>query len=378
MDNFDVVPARLREAREANGLSMKELSELIGVSSQAISQYEHGIIRPSILILRRISNMLEYPFEFFLKEKLVYNYSDETIFFRATKDTTKKIKDAYAYRIKWANEILSYFKNFIEFCKVNIPSLDEYDLSYEMSSDVIEDITQKVREYWNLGDGPIENLTEILEDNGFVLCKISFKNKKVEAFSQWNNGVPYIFFGANRESAVSFRFSIAHELGHLLMHYFVSKDDVFDKKKLSIMEEQANKFAAFLLMPSKTFSRDMISNSLDYLIYIKEKWKVSIGSIIKRCADLDILSENQAIYLYRQLAMKGYKKKEPLDDVIPIEEPELLKSALELLLDNGIIEKQLFLKDITLPKEEILNICSLTSDYFDNTSSKKNILKIIR
>ena len=144
------------------------------------------------------------------------------------------------------------------------------------------------------------------------------------------------------------------------------------------MEEQANKFAAFLLMPSKTFSRDMISNSLDYLIYIKEKWKVSIGSIIKRCADLDILSENQAIYLYRQLAMKGYKKKEPLDDVIPIEEPELLKSALELLLDNGIIEKQLFLKDITLPKEEILNICSLTSDYFDNTSSKKNILKIIR
>ncbi len=378
MDSLSVIPAKLNEAREASGLSMRELSDLVGVSSQAISQYERGLNKPSIFVLKKIANMLDYPFEFFFKEKEVSFYSDGAVYFRAMKSTPKKIKEAYSYRIKWANEILSYLKNFIEFCKINIPVIDEYDLSYGIDSEIIEEIAEKVRNYWGLGDGPIENLTEILEDNGFILCGIAFKNRKVEAFSQWYNGVPYIFLGSNRETAVSLRFSIAHELGHLLMHNLILKKDVFNENKLNIIEKEANKFASVFLMPTKTFSKDIINNSLDYLIYVKEKWKVSLSAIIKRCLDLNLFSENQTTYLYKQINIKGYKKKEPLDDVLIAEEPELFKDAIDLLIRNKIITPGQFLKEIALPKSEIINICSLPEYYFDSKISKEKTLKIIK
>lgn len=43
MDNErKVIPYRIKQARVSRGLSMVELSELVSVSKQAISQYEMG------------------------------------------------------------------------------------------------------------------------------------------------------------------------------------------------------------------------------------------------------------------------------------------------------------------------------------------------
>ena len=59
-----VIPYRIKQARVSRGLSMVELSELVSVSKQAISQYEMGKNAPSKLILNSIASVLKYPVSF--------------------------------------------------------------------------------------------------------------------------------------------------------------------------------------------------------------------------------------------------------------------------------------------------------------------------
>ena len=62
MDNErKVIPYRIKQARVSRGLSMLELSELVSVSKQAISQYEMGKNAPSKAILNAIASVLKYP-----------------------------------------------------------------------------------------------------------------------------------------------------------------------------------------------------------------------------------------------------------------------------------------------------------------------------
>ena len=66
MDNErKVIPYRIKQARVSRGLSMVELSELVLVSKQAISQYEMGKNAPSKAILNVIATVLKYPVSFF-------------------------------------------------------------------------------------------------------------------------------------------------------------------------------------------------------------------------------------------------------------------------------------------------------------------------
>jgi transcriptional regulator with XRE-family HTH domain len=61
------VGQRLIEGREARGLSATSLAELIGISSQNISQYEHGNQSPSPEIMDRICEKLNLDLRFFLR-----------------------------------------------------------------------------------------------------------------------------------------------------------------------------------------------------------------------------------------------------------------------------------------------------------------------
>src|SRR5699024_8933503 len=110
--------------------------------------------------------------------------------------------------------------------------------------------------------------------------------------------------------------------------------------------------AAFL-MPKESFSKDIYSSSLEHFINLKKKWKVSIQSMIYRCADLELLSENQIDYLKRQLSTKRYWSIEPLDNKIPIEKPFIQRQSIELLLEHKIVTPLEICNDIMMYPSEI-------------------------
>lgn len=52
------VRLRVREAREAKGITQDELSDAIGISRQSIKKWEHNQTMPKIDVLVRVANYL--------------------------------------------------------------------------------------------------------------------------------------------------------------------------------------------------------------------------------------------------------------------------------------------------------------------------------
>lgn len=168
----------------------------------------------------------------------------------------------------------------------------------------------------------------------------------------------------------------------MLLHPFLTQDEVYQKSVLDRIELEANYFASALLMPSDTIAPEIIHNSIEYLCILKEKWKVSIATLIMRAKQLEIFSENQSSYLYRTMSAKNIRVQEPLDDVIEKETPKLLSQAIDLLIDNNIIQPKDFLEELCLAEDDLISICSLNEKFFDENKSIKDkermFLKVIK
>ena len=372
--NNKIVPKKLKEARIARGLSQAELSRIIGVSSQAVSQYEQGKTSPSPVILMKIMDKLDFPIKFFCNDESIEE-KDNIIYFRSNKNITNKLKDACKVKTKWIKNTYEFLNEYFRLPSINIPNFGELDVDSITEVD-IEDMVLKLRNFWRIGQAPIGNLVELLQDNGFIITRIKIGNKKIDAFSTWDNEYPYIFLGNDKESACRSRFDLAHELGHLLMHREIDKEELKNDKDLAArIEYQANYFASAFLLPLEEFNREVISSSIDSFILLKGKWNVSISAMIKRCQMANILTDNQIRYLNSQMIKYGYYKNEPLDKEINKEKPYLFKQAFEVLLDNNIFTKESLLDKLKLNPNEAIELYSLEKNFFEKSN---NILQLIK
>lgn len=374
VDNNKIVPSKIREARTARGLSLAELSKMIGVSSQAISQYEKGIIAPSSTVLMKMVDELNFPIGFFCDDTKD-SITNEIVYFRSNKNITNKLKDACKVRISWIKKTYNFINSYFELPNVDLPQFDDFDID-AIDETVIEEIALKLRKHWSLGQAPIGNFTDLLQEKGFIITKLQIGTKKIDAFSTWDNEVPYIFIGNEKNSACRLRFDLAHELGHLIMHKNIDEKEAKNDKNLyNRMEFQANYFAGAFLLPLESFDREVISSSIDNFIMLKSKWNVSIGAMIKRCQSANILTDNQIRYLNSQMIKYHYYQKEPLDDKIPVENPYLFKQAFKLLIDNDILTREALLDILNLNPNEVVELYSLNNDFFKRTNNFLTLIK---
>lgn len=359
------IPLRIKDAREYCRFSMVELADKIDKTRQAISQFENGQTKPTPDVLSKIAVATNFPIEYFFKPIHPQSSSMSQIpLYRGSPSKTNSLKRSYEIATEWSSEIVDYLKKYVELLDVNIPS----DLEFDPFSNVdlqfrIESIAEKLRNYWHLGKGPIRDLVGILENNGFIISKIPQKAKEVEAFSQWSEGVPHIFYEGNRNTSSSYIFSIAHELGHLVLHGNLLPEDI-TIQTYKIIEQQAHLFAGAFLMPAETFGNEYITSNLNSFVQLKKKWEVSLAAMIMRANVLGIIDDQQKSYLFRQLSAKGYRQHEPYDDEIPFDEPSMLSNSIKLLLNHNIITLQDFVYDIAIPEDAIISICSLSYNFF--------------
>ena len=376
MDNErKVIPYRIKQARVSRGLSMVELSELVSVSKQAISQYEMGKNAPSKAILNAIATELKYPVSFFYKPVPANENASSAVFFRSRK--TAKVKALYAARekIEIFREINDYLEQYVDFPMLDLPKITyEDDGINPIDNEQIEKYAMTLREHWGLGKGPIDNLINIVQKNGIMVSKMQLRLNKLDAFSVWFDNKPFIFLSSDKDTNVRIRFDIAHEIGHLLMHAdYYSEEDLKNAAIHEKLENEADRFAGAFLLPKKSFSKDVFSTSIDHFIQMKAKWKASIGCMIYRCDTLGILSTNQIKYLKDQMTTRVYWRKEPLDKEMPVEKPFAHKQAIVLLLDNKIITPGQLVEETGCSAEELEQYCFLDK----GTLAAKNDSKII-
>lgn len=361
-----VIPARIRQARESRKLSLSDLAVRIDVTKQAISQYETGKVRPSDAILNQLSIVLKYSPDFFRMPMPVSNSAASGAFFRSRK--TAAVKDTKSMEAKMGilRQITEYLSLYVEFPKPNLPE-EYYDNDPEpLSPDQIEELAIALRKFWGIGNGPISNLMNIVQRNGIIVSSTKFSASKIDGLSELYDQVPYIFMSTAKESSCRIRFGIAHELCHLYLHAGnVPEEEIRNNDIHTKLEAEANMFAGAFLLPKETFSKDVISTSLDYFIQLKAKWRVSIAAMIYRCETLQLLSENQIRYLKDQMTRRGYWRSEPLDSEIPIESPFLFKQALDLLFDGDILTPEEFVYETAIRSEELEEYCCLPPGTLD-------------
>lgn len=351
---------RLYEARKLKGITAKIAADQVGVSPQAISLYENNQVTPQPVVFEKLVNLYDMPLEFYLKAP-VSNFNCSTVFYRkfgrATKTAREKAFIESKHVVQWIVETIM--------AKVKFPDVDPLFMEIKESLTVnrkpldVETMARWIRKKWHLGYGPLNNLILELEKRGVIIILMDFSDD-IDGFSYWANNRPYIFANLNN-NFFRLRMSIAHELCHLFFH-----DGIDLQSNLETIEKEAKNFASAFLAPNISFIEDVSSTSLQGLLSLKGKWKMSVAALVLRCEKLNLISEDRALYLNKQISLKRWRKQEPFDNAFPPDRPILLKQSVDLLLQRKVFTTFSFKKEITLPQSFIETACCLPKGFLDD------------
>ena len=312
---------RIRQARMAAGLSLRQLAEKTNsyVSAQAIHKYELGQATPGSDVLIHLAKALNVKVEYFFRPESVRVTLSEPAYRKGRAVSSKHLQSLRAKVVEWVEknlEVESLFPD--ERCPgVILPSLKQREVK-EMSD--VENLAVSLRRLWELGMDPIENLTEVLEDRGVKVVFLESEDN-FDGLSCWaNEKIPVILVKMGLPGDRQ-RSDLAHELGHLIMRVSANMDE----------EKAAFRFSGAFLVPRAVVFRELGKkrHMIDFteLLMLKKKYGMSMQQWIYRAKDLSIISESRSSELFRLFRMKGWNRIEP-GYAVPSEEPERFRRLL--------------------------------------------------
>ncbi|MCP3656994.1 MAG: ImmA/IrrE family metallo-endopeptidase [Herbaspirillum sp.] len=354
-------PERMLQAREARGLTQAAIAVMIGKSPSTVSKWENGSQTPELPALAALAQSLGVPEQFLLRP--VPEMGASPYFFRSNQAITKEAQSIARRRLEWLNEISIALQDWVDWPVITVPRLGTGDYRKLNDSD-IEDFAAECRRQWQLGNGPIENVTLVLENAGVICVREPLGYDRMDGVSKWfaTDSRPYVFLAADKANGIRGRFDAAHELGHLVMHWDVATIDYARQPEL---ERQAHLFAAAFLLPSETFAAEVSSPSLDTFLALKTRWKVSIAAMIMRCKQLGIIDDAYAVRLWKNYSARGWRRGEPNDDVFPVEHMRLIPRAISLIVESTQMSRLALLDRLGLFGGDTASLCSLPEGYFD-------------
>jgi Zn-dependent peptidase ImmA (M78 family) len=169
-------------------------------------------------------------------------------------------------------------------------------------------------------------LTQLVEHAGVIVGVSKFGGASVSGATFRVPGKPPLVLLNGAMPADRLRFTLAHELGHLIMHRFPTSD----------METEANKFASALLMPEADIRPASRGRrvTLQLLAALKPEWKVAMQALLVRATDLHLVTTNQARYLWQQISARGWRLREPPELDFAPETPAVLTSIVKSHLSD--------------------------------------------
>jgi len=308
-----VNPEMVTLARESRGLTQGEAAKRIGISQGRLSKIEAGLAPAPDDVLSRIADVFHYPLGFFsLRDTLLGPGTGE--FFHRKRQATpaRTLRQLHAtLNVRMIN--IGKLLQAVEIERDDIPRLDPDDLSPS-------EIARAVRAQWQLPMGPITDLVRVVENAGVIVVSSDFGTPRVDAVSRYIPGRPHVFFMDSTVPGDRQRLTLAHELGHVVMHQSLHRD----------METQAYEFAAELLMPAKEIRSQFDRVDIPKLAAMKPYWKVSMAALLKRASDVGKVSPRMERYLWSQMGKAGYRTREPAEIDVPHEEPRLLQEIIDV------------------------------------------------
>lgn len=323
MDRFN--PHMLVLARDARGLTQPELAAIVGITQGTLSKFETGVKTPPERFAETAGRALGYPASFFDQPDRPYGFPP--FHYRKRKKLSAKalgriVAEMNIRRMHVRKMLPSYAQRANRF----IPEIDrdEYTPLRKGRLDV-EDVARSVREAWMVPGGPIENMIGLLEENGGIVIPCDFGTDLLDAMSQRIDGMPVLFFVNMHAPADRLRHTLAHELGHMVLHTIALQDD-------AVMETEADDFAGAFLLPADEIKHQLRRFDLRQLSNMKGHWKVSMAAMAVRAERLGLITPYQSRAFWVEMSRLGYRKREPNEPAR--EYPAFLHRMVHYLMKN--------------------------------------------
>lgn len=307
-------PKMITVARESRGFTQLELAEKLSLSTSQMSRIEQDFTEVGEQHLKALSSVLNYPESFFYQEG-------------------ENLPPALALRKrnKVAQKVMLPIEAEVNIYRINIEKLLKAMSDADFQLPVFDpeklgspaEAARRLRKLWKMEKGTIPNLTQLLEDNGFYVIAFDFNTERVDGMSIVANGTHPVVFSNKRSLGDRQRFTLAYELGHLVMHLQTNPSFTRD------ISHEANEFAAEFLMPEKDIKADFKDGvTINLLADLKRKWKVSMQALLYRANDIGVITDNQKRYLVNQLNSMNIRRREPAELDIPREQPMKLRDLI--------------------------------------------------
>lgn len=331
----------LAALRLSRGLTQVELASAVGISQATLSKVESGEARLDLETWRNVAKALLVPLSAF--RAVQSSTAPARIFHRKRRATPKSAVN------KVAAELSLVRLRVRDLIGDQTTTLRRHDL--EGGFNTPQEIARDVRDELCLGRGPIEDLVAILEKAGVLVLRWPLDTIQVDAIASWqDDSVPVILIGehvpADRQ-----RFTMAHELGHAVMH-----DGEAEKEQ----EAEADAFAAEFLAPGSEIVKEWpADDSLEALLSLKRRWGISLSALIRRGKDIGRLTEQEYRQWSIQLSTTGMHRREP--EPTARENPTALTTAIRKSLDEGASVEELASSAHMYPREFQLTFLEETS-----------------
>ncbi len=317
---------RIKGARKRANLSLRDLAEKVGVSAQAISKYERNLDVPGSSALIKLARSLEVRVEYLLRP-LCISLSQPSYRSYRSKLRVQDEELVNAQVQDWLERYISVEEIVNLQTEFHMPAIDRK----VKQLDDIERVALDLREFWQIGLDPIENLIEILETQGIKVGVVKGADNFDALTLMANENIPIIVVKDDVPGDRK-RLSIAHELGHLILELPEDMDE----------EKAAYRFAGAFLVPKPSAYRELGEKrqQLDFyeLHLLKHKYGMSMQAWIYRAQDLNILSKPSVAAMYRKFNMNGWKRHEP-GDPYPSERTDRLERLVLRALTEDMISE---------------------------------------
>jgi Zn-dependent peptidase ImmA (M78 family)/transcriptional regulator with XRE-family HTH domain len=315
--NKQVVAEMITLARDSRGLTQGDLAERLGVSQGKISKYESGILQVSDEDLSKLCKVLDYPPVLFFRP-LPMSCSASGCLYHRKRQSMPVLE---LRRIQATLKII-HMQTAPLLRGLTLEDNRFYRMDVDDYKDGPAEIASILREKWGIQSGPVPNLVNLVELAGGIVFRCSFGNRKLDAISLWQLDMPPFFFLNSDAPSDRVRFSLAHEVGHVIMHRNPTADQ----------ERQADQFAAEFLMPAREVAAFLKPISVEIAASIKPYWKTSMAALIYRARQLNLIGESYYRKLFTQMSRLGFRRDEP--NPVAIEEPTVLRDMIDVHLND--------------------------------------------
>lgn len=283
-------------------MSLRVLAAAIDglVTAQAIGMYERNESTPNSTILIALAKALNTSVDYLLADP---ELSVEGLKFRKDAFTSKRDEAQVEATVLLHLEKYLEVEEILQMSSVHWD--EPRDAPYPVLREPIEAdrAAEALRNHWDLGQEPIPNLVELLEERGVKILVHPLGNISglaARASRAGQTSVPFIVVNSDHWGERQ-RFTMAHELAHLVLR--VSPG--IEKEKI------ANRFAEAFLIPTKALwlevGQHRKSIPIGELLALKLIFGVSIQALTRRCMDLGIISSATCKELFAQFRALGWR-----------------------------------------------------------------------